>query len=232
MFSMHENIVRMKAVAHCLKGFSKPYAFVGGATVSLYATQNSLAENIRPTDDVDVVIELATYDDYSHIEDQLRALGFINDFASGVICRYTIQGIVVDIMPTASAILGFSNKWYPEGFRNAIPYKLDDETEILIFSLPYFLASKWEAHKSRGKDLRTSRDFEDMVYVFENCKNLDDQLLSAPESVKQYLAHELTPLLDHPDFEEALYCHMESTRYGASAGKIIAKIKAAINLPV
>jgi len=225
---MHENIVRIKAVAQCLKGLNNLYVFVGGAAVSLYSTQKALAENIRPTDDVDVVIELATYADHSLMEDKLRALGFVNDIESGVICRYTIQGIIVDIMPTSSDILGFSNRWYPEGFSNAIPYKLDDETEILIFSLPYFLASKWEAHKSRGGDLRTSRDFEDMVYIFENCKDFDDQLLRAPESVRQYLIEELIPLVEHPDFEEGVYCHMESVRYGGSAGKLIAKIKTSL----
>lgn len=139
-----------------------------------------------------------------------------------------INGIIVDIMPTDSTILGFSNKWYAEGFNNAVPYTLDDETVILIFSLPYFLASKWEAHKSRGGDLRTSRDFEDLVYIFEHCKNFDDQLLSGPDSVRQYLMQELFPLLDHPAFEEGLYSHLEN---GANAEKLIAKIKAGLGLP-
>lgn len=228
---MHENIIRIKAVAQSLKGLDHPYVFVGGATVSLYSTQKALAESIRPTDDVDVVIELASYTNHSQMEERLRALGFVNDIESGVICRYIIQGIIVDIMPTSSDILGFSNRWYPEGFRNAIPYKLDKETEILIFSLPYFLATKWEAHKSRGGDLRTSRDFEDMVYVFENCKDFDEQLSNGPESVRKYLMDELAPILEHPDFEEGLYCHMESARYGASVSKLVAKIKAGLNLP-
>lgn len=229
---MHENIVRIKAVAECLKGLKQPYVFVGGATVSLYSTQNALAEDIRPTDDVDIVMELASYADHSQLEERLRGLGFVNDISSGVICRYIVRGIIVDIMPTSSTVLGFSNSWYPEGFRNAVLHKLDQETEILIFSLPYFLASKWEAHKSRGRDLRTSRDFEDMVYIFENCKDFDEQLLNGPESVRRYLADELSVLLEHPDFEEALYCHMEGVRYGASAGKLIARIKAGLDLPL
>ncbi len=227
---MHENIVRIKAVAQSLKGLNIPYVFVGGATVSLYATQNALAETIRPTDDVDIVIELATYADHSKMEEQLRTLGFINDIDSGIICRYTLQGIIVDIMPTNADILGFSNRWYADGLSNAIKYKLDADTEILIFSLPYFLASKWEAHKSRGGDLRTSRDFEDMVYIFQNCKDFDTQLLHGTELVKQYFVEEFASLIDHPDFEEGLYSHMEGIRFGASAEKLIAQIKAGINL--
>lgn len=226
---MHENIVRIKAVAHRLKELDTPYVFVGGAVVSLYATQKALAANIRPTDDVDVVIELATYASHAQMEEKLRMLGFINDVTSGVICRYTIEGIIVDIMPTNSDILGFSNRWYPDGFRNAVSYTLDNNTEILIFSLPYFLASKWEAHKSRGGDLRTSRDFEDLVYIFENCRDFDEHLLNGPETVRQYLTNELSSLLEQPDFEEGLYCHMEN---GMSAGSLIAKIKAGLNLPV
>src|SRR5690349_19080551 len=140
---MHENIVRIKAVANILKGLDQPYVFVGGATVSLYSTQKASAEGIRPTDDVDVVIEVASYADHSQMEEKLRKLGVVNDIESGVICRYKAQGIIVDIMPTTSQALGFSNKWYPDGFRNAIAYELDNDTKIQIFSLPYFLASKW-----------------------------------------------------------------------------------------
>jgi hypothetical protein len=49
---MHENLVRIKAVHQALKGFEQDYVFVGGATVSLYATNPGLAAEIRPKDDV------------------------------------------------------------------------------------------------------------------------------------------------------------------------------------
>ncbi|RPD39173.1 nucleotidyl transferase AbiEii/AbiGii toxin family protein [Chitinophaga barathri] len=224
---MHENIVRIKSVANILRGLGQPYVFVGGATVSLYATHKALAASIRPTDDVDVVLELASYTGYSAMDERLRAIGFENAKDSGVICRYKVDGIIVDIMPTAPGILGFSNKWYPDGFREAVTYTFDDGMEILIFSLPYFLASKWEAHISRGgNDLRTSRDFEDMVYVFENCHDFDRQLLEGPKPVKEYFARELAVHLTHPDFEEALYCHMETS----DPNRILQKLKKVLAL--
>lgn len=227
---MHENIVRIKAIANILQELEQAIVFVGGATVSLYATSLSIASGIRPTEDVDIVIELASYDNYSLFEDKLRLLGFTNDKESGVICRYRIDGMIVDFMPTTSDILGFSNIWYPEGFANAIKHSIDEQTEILIFTLPYFIASKWEAHKSRGGgDLRTSSDFEDIVYVFENARNFDEQLGDAPVSVKDYLINELLPLLDRSDFEEALYCHMDTARYGANVSGIIERIKSALS---
>ena len=89
----------------------------------------------------------------------MRKLGFVNDQTSGIICRYTVKGLIVDVMPTKSDILGFTNRWYQPGFKNAITHILGEE-QIKIFSLPYFLASKLEAFVDRGnKDGRTSKDF-------------------------------------------------------------------------
>ena len=171
---MHENIVRIKVVNEVLKGLDQEFVFVGGATVSLYATNPELASETRPTDDVDVVIELATYGGYVGIDKKLRELGFKNDVDSAVICRYQISGIIVDIMPTDPNVIGFSNKRYPAGFANAIDFLIDERNSIRIFSLAYFMATKWEAFKGRGKhDYRTSKDFEELVYVWENVDDVE-----------------------------------------------------------
>ena len=58
---MHENLVRIKAVSNVLDGLGQEFVFVGGATVSLYASDPDLAVEVRPTADVDVVVELASY---------------------------------------------------------------------------------------------------------------------------------------------------------------------------
>lgn len=113
--SHRENLLRIKAVHDALDSLKNEVVFVGGATVSLYAER--MAEEVRPTDDVDILIELWTYNDYAAIEEKLRAIGFVNDQFSGVICRYIIQGITVDVMATGKNAIGFSNKWYPEGYK-------------------------------------------------------------------------------------------------------------------
>jgi|GEM_PF-5348830 len=48
-------------------------------------------------------------------------------------------------MPTNPDAIGFSNQWYPEFFANAIIKEIDEDHHIKIFSLPYFVATKWEA---------------------------------------------------------------------------------------
>lgn len=159
--SHQTNISRIRAVHNALGDLRDQVVYVGGATVSLYA--DSQAAEVRPTDDIDVVIELWARKNYAAIEERLRELGFQHDQESGVICRYTIQGIIVDVMPTHDAAIGFSNRWYPQGFAHAIDYDLGEGSPIRIFSGSYFIASKLEALKDRGQnDGRTSTDFEDM----------------------------------------------------------------------
>lgn len=162
------NITRIKAVSKALKKLQTPVVFVGGATVSLY-TDIAFRETVRPTDDVDVLIEIVAYKDYAAIEERLRAIGFTNDIESKIICRYKYQGLIVDIMPTEEKALGFSNKWYAPGFNQAIDFEIDKQHCIKIFPASYFIASKLEAYKSRGKNNgRTSTDFEDIIFVLNN----------------------------------------------------------------
>jgi predicted nucleotidyltransferase len=205
---LHLNILRIKAVATILKELNQKLVFVGGATVALYAPREISFET-RPTDDVDIVVELATYMDYSRLDEELRKLGFRNDIESGIICRYKVQGIIVDIMPTNSAVLGFSNCWYSEGFKNAIDIELDKDTTVKIFSPAYFIASKLEAFKDRGgQDYRTSTDFEDIVYVFENCKDLESDIMNATDNLKDYFQIEFSKLLKDSNLEEGIYAHL------------------------
>ncbi len=53
--SHRTSITRIKAVNNALGDLKDRFVFVGGATVSLYADR--MAEELRPTDDVDVLVE-------------------------------------------------------------------------------------------------------------------------------------------------------------------------------
>jgi predicted nucleotidyltransferase len=205
--SHHINLLRIKAIAGLLKQIKEEFVFVGGATVSLYGDENR--GEARPTDDVDVVVELASYSGYAELDEKLRSVGFVNDMESGVICRYKIQGIIVDIMPTDASVIGFSNIWYVDGFKNAINIKIDD-CNIKIFSLPYFIASKIEAFKGRGlNNYLFSSDFEDIVYVLENNSNVLNLIKEAPAEIVEYLKQAFSDLRNNPNFEEGLSAHLE-----------------------
>jgi hypothetical protein len=71
---VHQNIIRLKAVNQVLTQMDQEFVFVGGAVTSLY-TDYIDDNNVRPTDDVDVIVELATYQGYSALDEKLRAIG-------------------------------------------------------------------------------------------------------------------------------------------------------------
>lgn len=208
--SHRENLLRIKAVYDALEELAKDVVFVGGATVSLYTDR--VAEEVHPTDDIDILVELVSYQGYADIEEKLRQKGFINDWESGVICRYKVQGIIVDVMPTSDRILGFSNKWYTPGFSNAIDYTLDEKHVIKIFSPPYFLATKLEAFKNRGhEDGRTSTDFEDIVYFLNNRSTIWKELKNTDPHLKTYIVDSFRDLLNNKYIDEWISVHLEYT---------------------
>jgi hypothetical protein len=149
--SYQTNITRLYAVANALAAWKDKIVFVGGATVGLYASR-PLAISIRPTDDVDVVIELISLKEFYNLQEELLKLGFRHDIESNVTSRFLLQGLKVDFMPTDPSILGFSNKWYSQGVKTAVAHKMDSGSPIQIFTSPYFIASKLEAFKTRGKE--------------------------------------------------------------------------------
>jgi len=223
--SYHTNIVRLRVVADSLGEWKDKVIFVGGATVSLYATR-PLATNVRPTDDVDVVVELISMADFYKLQEQLLGLGFKNDTESNIISRFLIQGLKVDFMPTDPSILGFSNKWYIDGVKTAVVYKMTNGESIRIFTSPYFIASKMEAFKARGKgDLYGSHDLEDIIFVLDNRDSLAEELLSSDPNVKDYLKKEFDTLLKNKNFEEALIGHVEQSGQTQRKNRIMEILK-------
>ena len=202
----HINIVRIKAVHQALDDLKDKVVFVGGATVSLYADRATY--EVRPTDDVDILIELYKHKDYIELEEQLRKKGFENDTGSKFVGRYKIKGITVDVMPTIDEVLGFSNRWYVDGYSNSISNVIDDQCTVKIFTAPYFIASKLEAFKTRGKnddgdlDGRFSQDFEDIVFVLENRSTIWDEMTRTESSLRIYLKNEWKLLMGIPFLEE------------------------------
>lgn len=199
--SHQTNITRIRAVSNALGKLKDKVVFVGGATVSLYADR--AATEARPTDDVDIVVEIASRWKYAELEEQLRKIGFKNDNSGKFLGRYLMPGIILDVMPIDESILGFSNLWYEEGFKKAVDYTIDDQHTVKIFTAPYFIASKIDAFNNRGNgDGRTSTDFEDIVYVLENRFSIWNEMKSVDDKVRNYLLEQFKLLYNNKYIEE------------------------------
>jgi predicted nucleotidyltransferase len=219
----HINIVRIKAVAQALNSLNSKVVFVGGASVSLYANRPVI--EIRPTDDVDVILEILNYNERIILEERLREIGFVNDIDSGIICRYIIRGIIVDILPTNDPSIGFANRWYPEGFEQSVLYNIDELCSINILHPAYFIATKMEAFKGRGQfDGRTSRDFEDIIFVLENRTIVWDELNTSEGDIRIYLQQEFKNWMNQKHINEWIDAHVERG-YPSATELIIEQIK-------
>lgn len=207
---------RLKVVAKSLGDMCDHVVFLGGATVELYATSPA-APAPRPTLDVDCIVEVASAMQLHELEEKLRSRGFVNDQSKGApICRWICQEIRVDVMPTRADVLGFTNEWYEEGFRHSQKLSLDGEVIVKIPEVPYFLATKVAALYNRGMtDLRTSTDFEDIVYIVRNRDSVVGEIHAAGKMVGDYLMNAFSKLLSIDIVDEAIYTVLD---YGEPAG--------------
>lgn len=108
-------------------------------------------------------------------------------------------------MPDDESVLGFTNRWYKAAMQTATPYKLTGDITINLVSPVYFIATKLEAYKGRGKgDALTSRDIEDILLLVDGREELISEVQSAGAKVQTYIAIELTSLLQNNNFEYAV----------------------------
>ena len=200
--------IRVKAIYNALEELQDNVVFVGGAIVSFYADREIFEP--RPTDDVDIIIEILNYRERAELEEKLRAKGFAHDVASGIVCRYLFKGMTVDIMPTDDPSVGFNTRWYREGFRASIQYAIEDHHVIRILAAPYFIATKLEAfHDRGGKDGRTSSDFEDIIFILENRSTIWKEMKATDGHLKAYLVKEFSTLLRNKNLYEWIDSHVE-----------------------
>jgi len=208
IYNKHLYIKRIREVAIRLDYLLKDVVFVGGSVVALYA-DDPAADEVRPTDDIDIVVGISTRVGFSLFEEKIRELGFQNVTDANFIGRYKINEILVDVMPIEENILGFSNKWYKEGIEKTFLFEIDKDIQIRLMPFHYFIASKIEAHNSRNKgDLRQSRDFEDIVYSFDNRIDPLIDVQQATDEIKIYLKEQIDNFLEDSNFHEGVYSHL------------------------
>jgi hypothetical protein len=179
-------------------------AFVGGCVTGLFVTDPGAAP-VRTTLDVDAIVDISSYAEFTLLEDRLRHLGFSESHAEGApFCRWTHEDLVLDLMPTDPSVLGFSNRWYLPALQYAQRICVANRNPRVI-TAPYFLATKLEAFRGRGKgDYRVSHDLEDIVAVLDGRPEIVSEVQQSVLQLRQYLSDEFVSLLATPDFLDAL----------------------------
>ena len=174
--------------------------------VPFFITDRGL-HRMRPTDDVDVVVECRTRHAYHEFAQRLHAVGFrVDQSPVAPVCRYrTTEGLVLDAMPLDEEILGFSNQWYPLVMDTAVSVDLTDGVVIRAAHPAALLASKWEAFIDRGRDdPYGSHDLEDLLMLIAGRPDLARELQPFSLDVRTFIADSARMLLVAPWFDDVL----------------------------
>ncbi|NEO27084.1 MAG: hypothetical protein F6K03_09360, partial [Kamptonema sp. SIO4C4] len=84
-------IDNLERVAEVLAAIPERFIFTGGATIALYVDE-ILQDELRPTLDVDCVVEIFSRAKYYALEDQLRAVGLEDCTEQDApLCRWRYQ---------------------------------------------------------------------------------------------------------------------------------------------
>ncbi len=229
MLKNHEiNIQAVERVATVLEEINKEVIYVGGAIVSLYATDNS-AEQARPTKDIDISVQVSSYSQMEVLREKLAAKEIYPASSEKILYRYSYEDILIDYIPYEETPLGPTNRWLKPGFEIAYPIKIGN-IEIKILPVCMFLATKWEAFKGRGNDPRVSHDFEDIIYIIDNNLNLLDDVNVANEDVLNYLIEMSSEILTHPSRNEIIECHINPFTREERTKFVIEKLQKIVEL--
>jgi predicted nucleotidyltransferase len=179
--------------------------FVGGCATGLLLDDTGLVD-VRPTEDVDAIVEVATLAGYHALADALGQRGFKQTMADNTPpFRWFWNRMQLDLVPVDERVLGFANRWYRAGFKAAESSPLADGLVLRHLSAPYFLATKFEAFKDRGQnDVYLSHDLEDILTVIEGRAMVAQELATTPADVRAHVVKSVGELLGHPDFRNAL----------------------------
>jgi hypothetical protein len=199
------NLERLIAAAALLRPMLGDLVFVGGAVTSLLVTDEG-AGLPRTTLDVDAIAEIGSYAEYTVFGERLRALGFSEDTSEGApLCRWVHSGTILDVMPLDERLLGFSNRWYRAAMEAATMHQLFRDLEIRVVTAPYFIATKIEAFRNRGRgDFLASHDLEDLIFVIDGRSTIVEEIQTEAPLLREYLRTEIGGLLATLGFIDAL----------------------------
>ena len=203
------NIEMLRLAVVQLGDLVEELVFVGGSTTGLFITDEASVD-VRPTKDVDAIVEAATYSKYIDFEQRLEKAKFRRDISEDApICRWIKGKTIFDILPIEGNILGFRNSWYVGAVETATFYEIEPNVNIRVVTPPYFLATKLEAFSDRGKnDYLESRDIEDIIAVVNGREELIQEIIHAPDDVRAFIANYIADLLSQRGFTDAIPGHL------------------------
>lgn len=200
-----QNNEALYQAATLLKDLNEQVVYVGGRIVGLLIT-DLIEDDVRPTYDIDVALDLGKSDIVAHysLQKKLESLGFRPE--GNVNCRYVLDDFMIDVMYTDGVLQGINSNWYQAGFDNAIEIQIKDK-KIKILNAVYFIATKLEAFTDRAykdNDYWDCKDLEDIINVINGRPELLVEMMNSPKDVVQFISGYFKKLVEDPKWLEAI----------------------------
>lgn len=203
VLEQQQDMIALVAIA--LDDLIDDVVFVGGCVTGLLVNDAFTLEQVRFTEDVDLIVNVITQSGWRQMQKKLRHRGFKEDMSADVICRMNLANLIVDVMPIEEHILGFSNQWYKAAMAHPLNYEIKPDLTVNIISSVYFIATKIDAYLNRGQgDVLASHDVEDLLTVFDGRSSIVNEIKQAQTIVRQYIIDQMSLLLDNEHFEYAV----------------------------
>ncbi|HHS5243457.1 TPA: hypothetical protein ACTNOM_002907 [Legionella pneumophila] len=192
-----QNNEALYKAATLLKDLNEHVVYVGGRIVGLLIT-DLIEDDVRPTYDIDVALDLGRTDIVAHysLQKKLESLGFKPD--ENVNCRDVLDDFMIDVMYMDGVLQGINSNWYQAGFDNAIEIQIKDK-KIKILNAVYFIATKLEAFTDRAyknNDYWDCKDLEDIINVINGRPELLVEIMNSPKNVVQFISGYFKKLIE------------------------------------
>jgi predicted nucleotidyltransferase len=207
--SIDPNLARIEEAAARLGPLMDETMLVGGCATGLLVTDSGAAP-IRPTLDVDLVVDIVHYQDFHKFEILLRGRGFVQGHQmDDPICRWWHGQLRIDVIPVGG-FLGFTNPWYASAVTHCLTTKLPSGRLLRHIDAPHFVATKLTAFEQRGAhDPVTSHDAEDIVLVLDGRESFEVEFGQADGALQRHVARGIKRLVKDRLFMEALQGYFE-----------------------
>lgn len=199
------NLALLIAMVRAMGPLRDRVVFVGGCATGLLLDNASLMD-VRPTEDVDAIVEVATLAGYHVLADELMRRGFRQTMEDNTPpFRWYWNRMQLDLVPLDEKVFGFANPWYRMGYEAARTSPVAEGIVLRHLSAPCFLATKFEAFRDRGhSDVYLSHDLEDILTVIEGRALVVQELAEAPTALRRYVCACVREVLTMPSFHNAL----------------------------
>ena len=200
-------IQQLESLAEKLGELCEEIVVVGGCSPALIL-DISIAPDLRPTGDVDIMVQADNYGRYFSFVERIKEKGFVKR-QGDPIGRYASGELIVDVMPTEANVLGFTNRWYKKAFAEAVYQKLPSGKSIKTVTPVYFVATKFEAFRGRGKgDVMASPDLEDIITILVEVSTFEEELKQADKDVQKYISDQFKKLVPDRNYPHFLSGHL------------------------